>query len=129
MMYQSINDTTNNNNEDEWILLVDDNSSQSIGIDAYSTTTTNETSTRASSDESFNSDDALALKILDDTYDFEAQKPFVLAYPIEEHNCCYNKSSIKAISSCTVKRNMTGYFFIVGVWIFMGAVLYILSRI
>jgi hypothetical protein len=123
-MYPSINDT---NNGDEWILLINEDSSQSIGIDSYSTTpsTTPSTRTATSSDNSFNSDDALALRILDDTYDFEAQKPFVLAYPIEDNNCCYDKT----IANCTFKRDITGYVFILGVWIFMGTILYILSRL
>jgi hypothetical protein len=119
-MYPSINDT---NNGDEWILLINEDSSQSIGIDSYSTTPSTRTAT--SSDNSFNSDDALALRILDDTYDFEAQKPFVLAYPIEDNNCCYDKS----ITSCIFIRDITGYVFILGVWIFMGTILYILSRL
>jgi hypothetical protein len=120
-MYQSSNES---NNGDEWVLLINDDSSQSISIDAYSTTTS--TRTPSSSD---NSDDALALRILNDTYDFEAQKPFVLAYPIEDKSCCYDTSSIKSISSCTFKRDMTGYLFIFGVWMFMGTLLYLLTRL
>lgn len=127
MMYQSINDTKNINDGDEWILLINDDSSQSVGIDAYSITTSTKTPT--SSDNSFNSDDALALRILDDTYDFEAQRPFVLAYPMEENNCCYDTSTMKSISSCTLKSDITGYVFIFGVWIFMGALLYLLSKL
>lgn len=122
-MYQLINQ---NNNSDEWILLINDDSSQSINIDAYSTTSTR---TSTNSDKSFNTDDALALNILGDNYDFEAQRPFVLAYPIEDNKCCYDSSTIKSISNCAFKQDITGYVFICGVWIFMGALLYLLTRL
>lgn len=123
-MYQSINEINNKiNNGDEWILLINDDSSQSISIDAYTTTTP------SSSDKSFNSDDALALKILGDNYDYEAQRPFVLAYPIEGNVCCYDQSTIKSLSNCNFNRDTIGCIFILGVWIFMGALLYLLSRL
>lgn len=130
-MYQSLNDTTNINNGDEWILLINDDSSQSIGIDTYSATASIETpiKTPTSSDKSFNSDDALALRILDDTYDYEAQRPFVLAYPIQDNHCCIGTSTIKSISSCKFKHDITGYVFILGVWFFMGTLLYFLSKL
>lgn len=126
-MFQPSYQNSHINNGDEWILLINDDSSQSLGIDTYSTT--GSTRTPTSSDKSFTSDDALALRILDDTYDFEAQRPFVLAYPIEDNSCCYDKITIKSMSNCNLKNDVTGYIFILGVWIFMGAILYLLSRL
>lgn len=122
-MHQSYSSNNTINTGDDWILLINDDSSQSINIDDYSTTTS--TKTRTSSDKSFNSDDALALRILDDTYDFEAQRPFVFAYPIQHNKSCYEKS----ISSCTFKHTIPGYVFIFGVWIFLGVLLYVLTRL
>lgn len=122
-MYQSYNKNTTINTGDEWILLMNDDSSPSVNIDDYSTTNT--TNTCTNSDKSFNSDDALALRILDDTYDFEAQSSSVFAYPIQHKTSCCEKS----ISNCASIRNITGYIFIAGVWIFLGVLLYLLIQL
>lgn len=127
-MYPTIINNNNNNNvNDEWILLINDDSSQSINIDSF-TTSTNTTSTK-SSEESFNSDDALALRILDDTYDYEAQRPFMLAYPQEENTCCYSQSTIKSITNLTYKNEVISCFFLIVIWLFLGFLLYLVSKI
>lgn len=105
-------------NNDDWILLINDDASQSTNIEEFTTS--------KSSEESFNSDDALALRILDDTYDYEAQKSFVLAYQQTDDVCCYNTSTIKQL---TCNREIVACVFLVGIWCFLGLTLYVITRI
>lgn len=118
-MYQVNNN--NNNSNDEWVLLINDDSSQSINIESFTTST-------KTSEESFTSDDALALRILDDTYDYEAQRPFMLAYPQKDNTCCYSQSSIKSITNLAYKKEIMSCVFLIFIWLFLGFILYLLTR-
>ena len=120
-MYQTIND---NNKNDDWILLINDDSSQSINIESFTTSA----NTSKTSEESFNSDDALALKILDDTYDYEAQRPFVLAYPQEDNSCCYS-SKVTSLANYTCKNELISCVILIGIWLFFGLLLYFITRV
>lgn len=120
------NNQNNSSNNDEWILLINDDLSQTVNIDELSTST----NTSKSSVESFNSDDALALRILDnDNYDYEAQKPFVLAYPQEDNDCCYKSSTIKQLSSCNIKHKIIVCVFLFGFCTSIGLIIYFTTQI
>lgn len=125
-MYQTKNENNNNKNNDEWVLLINDDSSQ---IDEFSASTDTSTSTSKTSVESFNSDDALALKILDDTYDYEAQRPFVQAYPQEDNDCCYKSSTIKQLSNCNFQRKIIACVFLLGICTSIGLIIYFATQI
>jgi hypothetical protein len=121
-MHQT-NNQTSKSNSDEWILLIndDDDSSHPVNIDE----STGSTNTSYSPTESFNSDDALALKILDnENYDYEAQKPFVLAYPQEDNDCCYKSSTIKHLSKYNLKHKIVACVFFVGICTSIGLIIY-----
>lgn len=113
-------------NSEDWILLINDESSQSINLEEVDTITSKTTS--KTSEESFNSDDALALKILDGSYDYEAQKPFVLAYSQQDDVCCYNPSSIKQLTVRPIKREVVACVVLVGIWCFLGITIYLITR-
>lgn len=121
MSYQMIlNKNDNNNNEqtknkyDDWILLINDMSSQSISVDENTT---------SSSDKSFTTDDALAFKILNDTYDLEAQKPYVIAYPQDDDNCCCERIRSKIRNE---NNEILGWTTVVSIWSFLGTLFYYL---
>jgi hypothetical protein len=118
-MYQTIN---HNSNNDEWILLIHE--------DEFSDKLTESTTkSKSSEDESFNSDDVLALKILDDTYDYEAQKPSVLAYPQEDNDCCYKSPTIKQLSSFNIKQKIIACVFILGICTSIGFIIYFTTQL
>lgn len=110
-VHKHMDNSNNSSNSNEWIMLIDDDYTETVYID----------SSNNSSEKSFASDDILALKILGDNYDCEAQKPLIVAYAqVDNNDCCYG------IKKKTKNRDLIGWTVVIMTWQLLIILFYIL---